>query len=105
MKRMVLAMVLGAALSLVGGACGGSGGESSIDSAGTEDESLSTDEIITAFVASGAPRDEAECVAPKLDDVSQEEIDAFVESDGPEDVPDDFLAELQTALADCGLDT
>lgn len=97
MHRIRATVVAGVLMSMAVVSCGGDDG-----SAGSGGE-LSVDEIAALFVSSGAPAEEAECVAGEVQGkLSNEEIQQFVDSADGSDVPESTLEVIGAALAECG---
>ncbi|MEP1124512.1 MAG: hypothetical protein ABJH68_11555 [Ilumatobacter sp.] len=103
MTRRLITTFAAAATVLALTACGGSsdGGSSDADGAST-----AADDLVALMVDQGAPQDEAECIAEKLDGVSVDELTTFFEAvdDGEDVVATEGVAErFINANAECTL--
>ena len=88
--RRFTPLVLAAVLPLA--ACGGS------DDSGSNTAA----DIKAAFVAQGAPEDEAECVANEIEgELSIEDVEAFASAADPEDLDEDILETIGLAVGKC----
>lgn len=92
MRRLTsLTLVLAAAVPLA--ACGGDDDGGGASSAA---------DIKAAFVAQGAPEDEAECVANEIDgQLSMADVEAFTSAENPADIDEDVLETIGLAVGTC----
>jgi hypothetical protein len=104
MKRFTTTIMVTALMGMAAVGCGsddkaGGSGESSSSSSGA-----STATITKMLIDSGAPEDEAACVASKLEgDYSEADIQQFVDSVDGSDVPTDLLVDIGNALGECSI--
>ncbi len=94
---MSLAVGLLASAALIG--CGS---DDAGDSGSSSGGGLSTSELAEMLEQSGAPADEAQCVAEKLEgDYTREQIQTFIDSVDGSGVDVELVQEIAAALPEC----
>lgn len=94
--RMIMCALTAAVLAVAN--CGGS------DDGDGAAESTAAEDLVAVMVDSGAPREEAECVADKLGDVSAGQLEEFFEAvaDGEDVVATEGIArQFLNARVEC----